>query len=331
MPGQPIISASLLTAGLRTEFADTYAPQYKLMRERLSDVMEMGMPSNKLTELFAYLQSGTHPVRWPRGSEISDKNIKSVGFNVTNLDWGRRISWHENDRKDDQTRSMMDRARDLGYNFSMLHERVFFQLLTSATDTDLVPTVPNAPDRAALFSATDGDGGDRFGVSGGNVVGGAGVATAGAVLTDFFTGYSVAKQFQDTEGQPLFDDSVLDQGATVIYGAANEQVFREAFIQSRRHSVISSTGAAVTNIITESGLKATLWSTQRITNDDWYIIFRGARKKPIFQLEREGLREAFANMDNSDQARSTKIEYIQWDARYGYGVGPAYGAIKIDN
>ena len=332
--GQTILAANALTAGLRADFAATYRQQYRFVRERLARIMMLGVPSDKLTELYAYFESAPYPIRWPRGQTISSKPFKSVQFSVTNVDWARKIEWHKNDREDDQIRSLFDQARQLGANFATLHERVFFQLLTNTTDSTLLATIPNAPDGAAFF-ATTAAGANRFGVSGGNIVTGTGVATSGAVRTDFFSAISRFKRFQDTEGQPLLEEGVLDQGISVIYGATNEQIFREAFIQSRTVQATAagqaSTGAAVTNIVLESGLNLKLWSTQRITDNDWFIILEGTQIKPVFQQEREALKEHVETMDNSDYARRTKIESIQWDARYGYGINIPYSAIKVDN
>lgn len=334
MAGQIIESAATLTAGLRSDFIGTYRRMYDSILPRLSRVMQLGVPSDKITEFYAYYESAPHPVRWSRGNNIASKGFKSVGYNVTNYDWGRRIEWHVNDRMDDQTKSLFQQARALGENFALLHERIFFQIIRSANDPDLLPSIPLAPDGASLY-ATTVSGVDRFGAPGGNLLTGSGVSTAQDIRNDFFNAIEQFKLFQDTEGQPLLHDDILDRGIVVIYGAKNERVFREAFRQERtvQTQVVGGTGtaAAVTNIIMESGLAVTLQSTQRIPDDDWFIFLEGTEIKPIFQQERQGLQENVATMDNSDSARDTKIEYIQWHARYGYGINVPYQTIMINN
>ena len=119
----------------------------------------------------------------------------------------------------------------------------------------------------------------------------------------------------------------------VTYGVANDQAFREAFQQGRTLAAATSvTGnAAVSNIILESGLQIELWPTQRISDDDWFVFAKGAPHKPVFQQVRTPLRESYANVDNSDLARETKIESISWDSREGFGVTVPYQCVKVNN
>jgi len=330
-PGQIVIATDLLTAGIRADFWDVYEPMYDGLKAKLSDYMDLDVPSDKLTEIYAYAQSAAYPGRWKRGEEIPSKAFKGVQFSVTNKDWGIRIPWHENDRQDDQTKSIRQRAQSAGKNFATLDERVFYQILRGAVDTELLESIPNAPDGVALYSATDGDGAARFGVSGGNIITGTGVATPGAIQTDLFSALSRVRSFLDTEGQPLHDMSLIDQGVSITFNVNNWKVFAEAFQQGRTHSVISSTGAAVTNIIMDSGLRVDLTPTTRITDNDWFVFLRGVPHKPIFRQTRQPIREWFATMENSDSARDTKIEYAEWEARYGYGVMLPFATVQVNN
>jgi hypothetical protein len=337
MPGQIVISGATLTAGLRADFAETYKAKYKQVAARLGRIMQLGVPSDKLVELFAYYMSAPHPARWPRGENRRSKPFGSVQFSVQNFDWSSQVEWHENDRNDDQTKSLYTQAQDAGSNFAHLHERIFFQMLLAAADADLLPAIPTAPDGAALFATTAG-GVARFGATNGNLLPGNGVGTGEVVRTDFWTTVQQFKLFQDTEGQPLWDDATLDGGYTVIYNAANEKIFREAFLQGRTIAPVKNVGgsenvggAAVTNVILESGLEIILWGTQRITDNDWFVFLNNSPKKATFQLERQALRSIARTMENSDIARESKIESVMWDARYGYGVGLPYQTIKVNN
>lgn len=322
MPNQ-VIAANTLTAGLRATFADTYKMQYEVIRSRLGNVMELGLASDKLTEIYGYFESAPPTRRWARGDTISADEFGSRQFSVTNLDWGIQVNWMEQDRQDDLTKSLLDRARDAGRSFAALPERVFFQILRGVVDNDLLPAIPTAPDGLAMYAA------NRFGLVAGNIAPGTGATTAN-VRTDFFTGVEQIRAFQDTQGQPLWPDAVLDGpgGWTCVYPLHMDQQFRECFIQSRT----ADNNAAVTNIITESGLKVNLWATQRLPagNDDWYL-FAPVPQKALFQQVRMPVRESFANFDNSDQVRQTKVEYVQWDSREGYGLTLPYQTVTINN
>lgn len=328
MPGQIVVSAATLAAGIRGEFSKTYASSFEASSSRLNSVMDIGITSSQLTETYAYYTSAPQAKIWRRGEAIQDEAFTSVAFSCTNLDWGIKVSWAESDREDDQTRSLMDRARDAGRSFGQLNERCFFQLLLAATDADLLQAIPNAPDGAALYATTAG-GAARFGIASGNLLTGTGVASSAAVRTDFFSAIEQMRGFQDTKGAPLWSDSSFN-GYTVIYGVHNEEVFREAFVQGRT----LDGGAAVSNVILDSGLKINLWSTQRVPagDDDFYVFANvpGGRRA-LFEQTRRGLRETWAGMDNSDEARATKIESVQWDQRSGFGVALPTATVKVNN
>ena len=52
----PIESSQLLTAGLRAEFSNTYRRSYEGTLARVGRVMDLGIPSDKLTEIFGYFK-----------------------------------------------------------------------------------------------------------------------------------------------------------------------------------------------------------------------------------------------------------------------------------
>lgn len=324
-----IIAGNVLAAGLRQEMADTYMKAKRESDARLSSVMDLGMPSDKRTETYAFFLSAPHAERWDRGDAIPQKGFEALSYSVTNYKYGRRVAWHVDDREDDQTRTLVEQARAAGRSFAMLPERFFFELLTGTAD--LLPAIPTCADGGAFF-ATTALGGNRFGASSGNLLSGSGVASAAAVRADFWSVMEQYALFQDGEGQPLFTDDVRDAGVTIIASAANEEVLREAFLQGRTLEVGGTdAGAAVTNTVLESGLKLTIWTTQRLTDNDWYVFLKGAPKKAAFVQNRTQLREHMATAENSDLARNTGEEYIQWDQRLGVGLNIPYGAIKVNN
>ncbi len=338
MPAAPVIAADVLSGFIRTAFVDTYKRMISDVNARLSPVMEFGLPSDRSQETYAYFTSAPHPQRWARGNDIPTQAFEDVTFNVTNYDWAMGVEWHANDRQDDQTASLLRRAREVGTGFALLRERVFFQMLTNATDPLLLPAVPTAPDGAAFFSATDGSGAARFGATGGNVVTGTGITTAQSVRTDVFNAIERFHQFQDTKGQPLWPESILDRGYTVLYNVANHQVLAEALVQSRTLQTQQSTatgdslaGAAVTNVVMDSGLKITLWPTQRISDNDIFLFATGAPTKAVFEQTRQEIVETEQLPQTSDISRRTKLEGIFWNARYGYGLSLPYQAIQINN
>jgi hypothetical protein len=335
MASNPAVTASDMVNYVQTNFWDTYRLEEAGADARLSEVMEVGLPSTRRIEKYGYWESAPYLRRVDRGRTTPSKNIRSRTFQAENFEWKVRTEWHRTDRRDDQTKSIVDAAREVGEHAGAHKERLFFQTIQGATDTDLLESIPNAPDGAALFNATDGDGANRFGVSGGNTFAGVAGPTAQGVRADYFKAMGRFRRFQNTEGQPLWSEGVMDKGTVVIFNPLYLQVFAEAFEQrvNMDSANTSTSNAGVSNVILDSkvagGGGVRLWATQRMTGTTWAIFLRGAKKKAAFEQVREPVYEVMATEDNSDTARDTGVEYVQWSMSGTVRTGPAYGAISI--
>jgi hypothetical protein len=333
-----VVASSVLANGLRTEFADTYlAVQNRQADGRLSLIMD-GLTAWNRQHEFAYFEAAPHVAFWRRGDPIPEDANRSVTFTVPIYNFGRRISWHRDDRADDQTSSLYDSARQTGMSAALLPERMAFDLLLATTNT--LPATQNAPDGAAMFATTAG-GAARFGVTNGNLLSTSGTTSVSAILTDFYAAIAQFRLMQDGKGQPLWSDEVIQQGFVVIYPAAATLQFEQAFLQRRQGLGLTTAGVMTgtlalgvtpTNIVQDASRDCTLWGTQRITTSTtWFVILKGAPKKPLFMLDRQPLME-FSSLigdNNSDTTRNTGQEYVQWDKRVGAGVALPFSAIKI--
>jgi hypothetical protein len=327
-----VIASQVLANGLRTEFADTYsAIQNRQADSRLSLVMDLSIGATNREHEFAYFEAAPHMAQWTRGSSIPEDAFDSVSFTTPVYTWGRRIKWHKEDRKDDQTQSLMDIARMAGQSAALLPERFFFDLLTGGTNT--LPAVPNAPDGAAFFATTAG-GAARFGVTDGNLLTGNGIASVSSIRTDYYNAIEQFKQMQDGKGQPLLSDEVIDSGVVCVHSAADTEAMEEAFLQRRQGEVLGSdAGTTPSNLVQDASRNVTLWGSQRLATGDWYVFLRNPAKRATFTLDREGIQEysSLEGDNNSDHTRNTGEEYVQWERRAGAGIALPYSAIKINN
>jgi phage major head subunit gpT-like protein len=325
-----VVASQVLANGLRTEFADTYLKvQNRQADSRLALVMDLGVSAWNRQHEFAYFNAAPHMAYWRRGDSIPTDAMTSVQFTVPVHNWGRRVPWHKDDRSDDQTQSLFDMARMTGESSALLPERMFFDALTNATNT--LPAVPLAPDGASFFATTAG-GVNRFGVSSGNLLTGNGVASVSVILQDYYRSLAQFRLFQDGKGQPLFAQEIVDRGVVVVHGAANLQVFEQAFLQ-RRQGTLGSASGTPSNVVQDASRNVILWPTARITDNDWFVFLLEPPKKATFLLDRQGIVEysSLVGDNNSDRTRDTGEEYVQWERRAGCGIALPYGAIKVDN
>jgi hypothetical protein len=328
-----VIASPLLAEGLRTEFADTYLKiRNRQSASQIGQLMDISVGATNRQHTFGYFEAAPHAEFWRRGDTVPSDSFGSVTFVGRVHEFARRVRWSKFDREDDQTQTLMDAARMAGESFGLLPERIFFDLLNGTTNT--LPFVPLAPDGAAFFAGTAG-GANRFGVSGGNLVSGSGVASISTVLANYYTALTRFMLFQDGKGQPLLDPSYVQSGVVIVAGAANLQIFESAFMQLRQGVVYGSNtaAAAVSNIVQDASRNVELFVTPRITDNDWYVFLKNPPKKATFHLERKAVQafEALEGNNNSDAVRSSAEEYVQWESREGGGIALPYAAIKIDN
>jgi len=336
MPQSLILGGDALARGVRSEFLDVYQQQYKVIEGRLANIAKLSTPSDKLEELYVHFDTAPYPKRVDRGQSNRTENFRSYGYSVRNYEFQDGVEWYYTDEDDDQTGGgILGRAQQAGGNFATLKERLIFQVMTSTTDNELLPAIPTAPDGAALYSATTGTGANRFGVSGGNITSGSGVASVAAIQSDVYGAIVRMGSFRDTKGQPLLNPSAL-QNFTIVYNVANDKVVRQAFEQSLIFQSASSgtdfAAAAPSNFLRDfSGLTFTLYPSLRVTGDDLHVFCGDVNTQPIFVQDRMPLTSFFYGMDNDSGMGRIRTKRMDFLCRHGVGVTEPYATVLIDN
>lgn len=335
MPAANIESlVQLLERGANARYRDAYDRHYPLQREWMAKVMDLDVPSDKSIEIFPYPLAQPHAEIWPDGQAIPEGSTSSRSFTVVNRRWGLRITLREMEVQLDQINKALSAAAQGGVSLTLIPERVRFQIMLGTADRALLPAVPNAADGAALYSATDGAGANRFNRVNGNVYGGSGVATAAAIINDFYGAEGQAQGWQDGQNQPLWGDEVFDGEVMVDIGAHNKLVAQQAVAQN----FVFQTGganqaAAPSNTLVDVGQKIRIRPTQRIAagNDDWFMWFTAVQQKALLQTLAQPLRYIFKRPETSDWCSTYACYLLQWDMVMGFGVGEAFSTIKVDN
>jgi len=329
MAGGPIVQVSdsgTLRPAIIAEFNRTYDARWKTRPREVADLyLEVKSTRNK--EVHGGFESIPKVQRWKRGQPRSRDSFNEFFVEIQNVSWDLWVGWHEEDAEDDQTNKLLQRARSGATRFSQLDERIAIQIMTATADSDLLASIPNAYDGNPLFFG--GAGNSRFGVSTGNIVTGSGVATPGAIRSDFISVVSTMRKFQDTESEPFYvPEDLVWSNFVIFFSPDNEEKFNDAF----RAEIIPANplgSAPLDNVVARNAPR--LYPTQRLTGDDWYAFNMGVDLKPLVKQNRRGLRQLEQRMDNSDEGRDTKHLGVGWDSRTGYGVWEPRTAIKVDN
>jgi hypothetical protein len=334
MPSNPVSAGLSFAAGLQVAFLKTYELRYRTNDALLTNCFQRGLPSDKRTEKYFYWTDVPRFQRWPYGEGVSTGMFDGVQWSVTNVRFGKKLEWNLDDESDDQTSSLRSHSQGLAERAAMMDERILTQLEGNLTNAELLASVPNAPDGAAAFSATDGNSANRFGYSGGNIVSGGGVTTQQLIIIDYYKALAAFMGFQDTHGEPYWDPSTIERGVTIRFNSANIQVYEEAFKQVRKIRTTTSPGnigVAESNQVMDASRNVTLWPTQRLTDNDWYIYLDTAPTKAFFRQDREPISTKIYDLGNSDKAGDEDVVGFRMKFRAGYSISLPLGAFKVNN
>lgn len=166
-----------LLADIKTNFMNTYQVRATGVLEGVLNSVEE-VPMERRQDRFFYYKTLPLIERIDYNEQIKFGGLEQESYVIQALKYGKAISWSEDDEKDDITRSLPGQARRLGDLLRLLPVRIFFQILQDASNPKLLPSVPSAPDGAALYATTAASVA-RFGVTGGNIV-------TGKFLAPFF-------------------------------------------------------------------------------------------------------------------------------------------------
>lgn len=329
----PAFSGPALLRKVRSDFVATWKSHYELARSRLPFV-QWGLATDDFLTAFGFNTVGVYPSRSEWGERPDRRPAKYLTYEVEQYRWTSAVEWLVRDRKLSNLGSIDRDALRAGQHFGSLGERLFFQALTAATDSALLPAVPSAPDGGSLFSATDGSGADRFGVSGGNIVSGQLWTSESGVTAGLYAAMERMGSFLDHQGQPSCDDGFFERGITYITSIENTHVVHKAFrLQYQSNSTVTAGATTVSNLVFDAGIPIRLITTPRLTGYTSYIIsdyLHGPEGTPLMaEVVSQDREEYFFDSSNDKDYAERGLEGAIWEMWAGWAVNEPRGAIQL--
>ena len=321
----------LLEPGLRSAAAFVYWPNYMGVKAEIGECIWMEATSDKLEEIYGFLETPPYLTWWPSTSPIPSGDIESQRFTIINRDFGRRVYLPRN-AEDDQTGTAYAFARGIAKTYAILPQEIFYQVLQEQAyngTTRPLPVLPKWADGGDMFETST-----RYGRSGGNTVTLTSASTVQGVITDMFSGVRAWQEFQNTQGREFFDANQT-RTFSVFHGTAQTLVMNQAEFQTRtpweQTSGANGTGQTPSNVLQEAKLNIKYIPSQRITATAYYMILRGLPDylRPMWRQVRKNYTEWQGTFVTSDHARDYGQEYVQADCREGYGGALAIGALEV--
>lgn len=319
-----------IVPAVKKDFRAVYDPLLAKADVQLAGILDLGKSSEARQERYALAEAPPSVPRWDYGSSVPRGTTKFRSWLVRNLRWGKALDWESDDAADDQLQMIKTQATGMAGRLGILPQRVVAQIFSGgAADPELLPSSPLSPDGVGIFSATNAEGGHRYGRNGGNILSGAsGVASEAALEKDFYAAKAAIRGYLDQAGVRRWPGAYLDEGLIVLASAENEEVFTKTFGRPTQPANVNgiTTAVAVESMV-KSQVRLVLMS--ELTGNNWFVGLQGAPYQPIFRQTREAVTVLPTQRGVSDRANDEDILSLYVKARYGFGLAPCDGWMAI--
>lgn len=322
-----VINERSLQAGIQANLMETWRqrmPDFEKQRR----LFVFDIPYTDIRNpTYVWKESLPFPEMWPYGKGRKYKTFKDRYIQLNKIPYELSIPWNKFDEEDDQLGDMRTHIQRCVERYGMLPYILVSEYFTGVAVYN--PSLKYAYDGASLFSATDGDGNARMGVTGGNIISGSGTTVAG-VLHDF----AVAQQrfmgmVDPTAGKPIFSEDEVNYSKMV---AMIPKELNELFQKATKSNMLRVDS---TNNTSESNWLLGTFEYQinpfLTDTSDWYIVVKNDYWKPFVYISPKSIETILADVNNSDRAREYNEYAIYSHIRNALGVWFPGTMIKVNN
>jgi hypothetical protein len=319
-----------LRAGVQSALMATWKKEFPIYKEMQSAFLRYLPAVNIRKAEYAWKERIPFPKPWPYGKGRQHQMLEDKKIELRLIPYELTIDWDARDAEDDQLGDLKSHASMAMKRFLQLPDVLIGEYMANSASYNY-NGLANAYDGVGLYSATDGDGADRFSVSGGNVITGGGVATTAAVFQDILEARQRFLEMQEpVTGQPLHNpQNVVYNRMHFVVPPELDAVFSQLAEQERIYAD-PAVNTAVSNNLLKGKIKYTV--NQRLTDaNDWFVVLETDLWRPFAYRAPQKPRELFATMENSDVGREYGREGVYCDLRLAIGPWCPFTTIQVSN
>jgi len=298
MPPKVIPVSASLRLGVLNHFDELYRHKKPNVDAELAEQCKEIKISARTAE-FPVKTATPVPVYWGFNQPRTHQTLEDKYLPCTYRNWDITIPWNRYDEGDDQLGDLRTHVEMSVDNFLDLPHDFMVDYL-SATPTKL-PSISNAIDGAALFSATDGAGSNRFGVSGGNIISSTGYTVA-SIQKDIWTILQRFRDFNNTNGRPFFGRKEVDQTKLLCWYPTQLAEPFEKIRDAKLEKTNPAVNTATSNILHEK-IRVKNDPLLSTSSNDWYCQLIHPYHKPFGKVVRYDVTQQIADETNSDECR----------------------------
>lgn len=324
----PILdNTNSLRAGILRDLRDTWKNRAPVF-EKQQALWTKFIPYKNLRKAeFAWKESLPFPKPWKYGTGRTYQILKDRKIDISYHAYELSIPYNYYDAEDDQLGDMKPHIQSAVDRFLMIPDKFIAEYLNNSAS--LLPSISNAYDGVVIFSAVDGSGAARFGVTGGNIITGSGAGTVAAFVQDLAAAQRRFLDFLDTAGQQIYNEEMV--AYTSLHAVIPNSLNEIAQKASKSEYLRIDLG----NTVSESNFvkgEFTYHINPYLTDtSDWYVVVDHPYWKMFAYRSPKDIRQIFADFSNSDRAREYNEEALMADVRVGIGPWAPFTAIKVNN
>ena len=302
-----------LKAGVQNWLKETWRQVIPVFKKQQELFMKDVPFSNIRNVSMVFKESLPFPSLWDYGTPRSYSNFQDRIINIMLIPFSIAIKYSHYDELDDQIGDIKEHIEASIKRFGQLPDVLVAEYFNGSAV--LNPSLALTYDGASLFSATDGAGENRLGVSGGNIISGTGLTPAG-FIHDLSLAQRRFMNFVDPVARkPIFDPSDVDyKMLEVVVPTSLNEIVQKVSGTEYIHSDNSVT-------VPESNwVKGTFKfhvNPYLTDTSDWYVVARHPYWKPFVNRAPKDIESILADKQNSDSARETNEYAFYADTRTG--------------
>lgn len=302
-----------LKAGVQNWIKDTWKQVIPVFMKQQALLMK-NLPFSSIRNVsMVFKDSLPFPSLWNYGTPRSYTNFQDRVLQVMLIPYSIAIAYSHYDEMDDQIGDIKEHIEASIKRYGQLPDVLSAEYFNGTAV--LNPSLAVTYDGASLFSATDGAGDNRLGVSGGNIITGSGLTPAG-FIHDLAVAQRRFMNFVDPVGRkPIYDPADVDFKAleVIVPTSLNEIVEKVSGTEYIRSD--SSVTVAESNWV--KGTFKFHVNPYLSDTSDWYVVANHPYWKPFVNRAPKDIESILADRTNSDRARETN-EYVFFaDTRMG--------------
>lgn len=315
-----------LVAGIRNDLGETFRQAIVIFRKTQEKVFKF-LPDSKIrTTTYTWKEESQRPEIWEQGKERSYSTLRDRAMQLTKIMYQLSIGWDLLDEEDDQMGDLKTHVQYQINQFGQIPDRVIADYFNSTAT--IVPSLKTCYDGAVLFSALNGDGGNRGNTVGGNIITSSGKTVEG-MLTDIARAQERFLDFKtDNAEMPFFDESMASiRNLYIIAPNSWNRIILEA---SEGEFLKTDT----TNNVSQSNVFKGKFEGQLnpylTDSSSFYVVVAHPYFKPFIGNSPTNLSSIIANYDNSDIARKYHQNIFYAHLRSSYAPWFPLSIIKVN-